>query len=119
MRGHGKVATLAPAGFDPEYRGAATPRTQVDPSAVCIHYLSRLQDLVFEGYNQTSHDAPMEPVWLDLIRGQDWAALNMAPLKLLVFSGDDDAICGVGGTQRWIFALGLNRTSFWQPWMYE
>ena len=74
---------------------------------------------MFESYNQTSHDAPMEPVWLDLIRGQDWAALNMAPLKLLIFSGDNDAICGVGGTQRWIFALGLNLTSYWQPWMYE
>ena len=31
--------------------------------------------------------------------GTDWAAEGIVPLKLLIFSGDDDAICGLHGTQ--------------------
>ena len=75
-------------------------------------------DSVFDGYSRASHDAPMQPVWLQLIRGTDWAAMQMAPPKLLIFSGDNDAICGTHGTERWLATLGLNRTSYWEPWRY-
>ena len=41
------------------------------------------------------------------------------PLKLLVFSGDNDAVCGTQGTLTWIFSLGLNVTDYWQPWNFH
>ena len=75
-------------------------------------------DAVFFGYSRHSHDAPMIPVWQQLLRASDWAALQMRPLKVLVFSGDNDAICGVHGTQLWIGRLGLNLTEFWRPWHF-
>jgi carboxypeptidase C (cathepsin A) len=38
-------------------------------------------------------------------------------LKILVYSGDDDAICATAGTQWWIWALGFEaQGSIWQPW---
>ena len=75
-------------------------------------------DAIFAGYDAQSHSAPMEPVWLELVRGTDWQGLGMEPLKVMIFSGDDDAICGVHGTQRWISRLGLNQTAAWSPWLY-
>ena len=75
-------------------------------------------DSLFEGYDETSHDAPQQPLWREIIRKTDWSSLQMEPLKLLIFSGDNDAICGVHGTQRWIGTLGLERTSYWQPWKF-
>lgn len=80
---------------------------------------SACDDSVFEGYAESSHNAPMEPVWKEIIRGTDWAALQMQPLKLLIFSGDNDAICGVHGTQRWLPKLGLNCTAYWEPWFFD
>lgn len=73
-------------------------------------------DSIFAGYSPTSHAAPMQPVWERIVRGTDWGALQMEPLKVLIFSGDNDAVCGVLGTQRWVSELGLNRTEFWRPW---
>ena len=79
---------------------------------------SSCDDQVFDEYDQASHDAPMQPIWTELVRGTDWEALGMAPLNVLIASGDNDAVCGVHGTQRWVLDLGLNLTSFWQPWFY-
>ena len=76
-------------------------------------------DPIFQGYDQTSHAANMALVWEQIVRGTDWDALGMPPLKVLIFSGDDDAVCGVQGTERWLSKLSLNRTSFWQPWLYD
>lgn len=59
-------------------------------------------DPLFDGYDEASHNAPQMPLWTQIIRNTDWAQLRMPPLKLLIFSGDNDAICGVHGTQRWI-----------------
>ena len=76
-------------------------------------------DSVFYHYDATSQAAPMEGYYLNLIRDYNYAALSMQPLKLLVFSGDDDAICGTHGTMSWIFALGLKVASYWQPWFFD
>ena len=70
---------------------------------------SSCDDPVFVEYNQSSHDAPMQPIWTELVRGTDWEALGMAPLNVLIASGDNDAVCGVHGTQRWVLDLGPTR----------
>jgi hypothetical protein len=39
-------------------------------------------------------------------------------LHILVFSGDDDAVCALEGTQEWIYTLGVEpmENKFWKPW---
>ena len=41
-----------------------------------------------------------------------------ANLNMLVFSGDDDTICSLEGTQYWIYDLGVevNADVYWQEW---
>jgi carboxypeptidase C (cathepsin A) len=37
-------------------------------------------------------------------------------LRVLVYSGDDDGVCGTIGTQRWIYDLGFSVASLWDTW---
>jgi carboxypeptidase C (cathepsin A) len=37
-------------------------------------------------------------------------------LRVLVYSGDDDGVCGTIGTQRWIYDLGFSVSSLWDTW---
>lgn len=65
-------------------------------------------------YNYDDMNNFMEPVWKKLIE---------AELHLLVFSGDDDSICGPIGTQDWLARLadtmGLSsENDAWAPWYY-
>lgn len=48
--------------------------------------------------------------------------VNRAPaLKVLVYSGDDDSVCGTVGTQRWIFDLGfeLQAEDLWREYLVD
>lgn len=40
-------------------------------------------------------------------------------LNMLVYSGDDDSVCSLAGTQTWIWDLGLTADSrhTWMPWL--
>ncbi|CAM9655638.1 unnamed protein product [Heterosigma akashiwo] len=44
-------------------------------------------------------------------------------LKMMVFSGDDDSVCGTPGTQLWLYQmvqeLGLETKSSWHKWFYN
>lgn len=44
-----------------------------------------------------------------------------APMRMLVYSGDDDSVCGLAGTQAWIWDLGVSASSHrtWEPWHVE
>ena len=53
----------------------------------------------------------MEPYYQYLIDNSD--------IKILVFSGDDDSVCGTIGTQSWIYDLDYDITSRWTSWDYE
>ena len=53
----------------------------------------------------------MEPYYQYLIDNAD--------IKILVFSGDDDSVCGTIGTQSWIYDLGYDITERWTSWLYE
>ena len=37
-------------------------------------------------------------------------------LRVLVYSGDDDSVCGTIGTQKWIWDLGYTTKSMWKVW---
>jgi len=37
-------------------------------------------------------------------------------LRILVYSGDDDSVCGTVGTQKWIWDLGYPVKSLWKVW---
>jgi len=37
-------------------------------------------------------------------------------LNILVYSGDDDGVCGTVGTQKWIYDLGYPVKSLWKTW---
>jgi carboxypeptidase C (cathepsin A) len=48
--------------------------------------------------------------------------VDRAPaLKVLVYSGDDDSVCGTQGTQRWIFGLGydLKSEDLWREYIVD
>ena len=40
-------------------------------------------------------------------------------LRILVYSGDDDSVCGTIGTQRWIYDLGFSVNSLWTTWFVD
>ena len=47
-------------------------------------------------YNMADRLIPMQPIYQELLRSD-------AGLSILVYSGDDDAVCGTIGTQEWIW----------------
>jgi carboxypeptidase C (cathepsin A) len=62
-------------------------------------------------YNMTDSSVSTAPIYNYLIDSD--AALN-----ILVYSGDDDSVCGTVGTQAWIWDLGYNVSG--KPWQtYE
>jgi carboxypeptidase C (cathepsin A) len=40
-------------------------------------------------------------------------------LRVLVYSGDDDGVCGTIGTQRWIYDLEFSVSSLWDTWYVD
>ena len=40
-------------------------------------------------------------------------------LRILVYSGDDDSVCGTIGTQKWIWDLGYPVKSMWKVWTVD
>lgn len=40
-------------------------------------------------------------------------------VRILVYSGDDDSVCGTIGTQKWIWDLGFPVKSEWKTWMVD
>lgn len=40
-------------------------------------------------------------------------------LRVLVYSGDDDGVCGTIGTQKWIYDLGFSVSSLWNTWYVD
>jgi len=64
-------------------------------------------------YKQSDGTTSMVPVYQYLIDGQ-------YGLNILVFSGDDDSVCGTIGTQDWVWSMGYNVSGkMWQEQTYE
>jgi serine carboxypeptidase-like clade II len=65
-------------------------------------------------YNMADRLIPMQPIYLELLKSD-------AGLNILVYSGDDDAVCGTIGTQEWIWGLGyspVSKEETWKTWSY-
>jgi carboxypeptidase C (cathepsin A) len=56
---------------------------------------------------------PMEDYYNQLLN-----SANDKNLRILVYSGDDDSVCGTIGTQKWIWDLGykVKTGEFWKVW---
>lgn len=62
-------------------------------------------------YNLADKMLPMEHYYKTILNSK-----THADLRVLVYSGDDDGVCGTIGTQRWIFDLGFSVSSLWKTW---
>jgi len=62
-------------------------------------------------YNLADKMLPMEKYYKTLMNSE-----THQDLRILVYSGDDDSVCGTIGTQRWIYDLGFPTTSLWDTW---
>ena len=55
----------------------------------------------------------MEPIWKYLID-------NDFGLRIMVYSGNDDSVCGTLGTQSWLWNLGYGtQAGGWQQWFID
>eukprot|EP01035_Chromulina_nebulosa_P020399 gene20399-26470_t len=63
-------------------------------------------------YNTADRLIPMQPIYQQLLAAD-------AGLSLLVYSGDNDAVCGTIGTQEWIWDLGYTPVTTWETWTYN
>jgi len=64
-------------------------------------------------YDQKDGSTSMVPIYQYLIDGK-------YGLNILVFSGDDDSVCGTIGTQDWIWDMGYSVAGkLWQPQTFE
>ncbi|EGB12834.1 hypothetical protein AURANDRAFT_18927 [Aureococcus anophagefferens] len=100
------------ADYATQYLNKAEVKNAIHANASLLWAECSLPDTL--RYNYDDMNLFMEPVWKKLIE---------AKLHLLVFSGDDDSICGPIGTQDWLARLademGLSDAGeTWQAWYY-
>merc|ERR1712176_353916 len=74
-------------------------------------------DDVFESWPEQDWDNKMEPYYAQL-------AAKYPLLKILVFSGDDDSVCGLHGTQYWLdnmdeYGWKVDADNEWLPWQFD
>lgn len=82
----------------PDVRKALHVRQGASVWAPCNNYINIV-------YNQTDVQASMIPIY---------EYLTTKPLKIWVYSGDDDSVCPTWAEQQWIWKFGSN--SRWNPW---
>jgi hypothetical protein len=64
-------------------------------------------------YSEDDVDTPTTDLYQELVAG---AIAGTHNLNMMIFSGDDDSICSTAGTQYWIWGLGAESASIWNPW---
>jgi carboxypeptidase C (cathepsin A) len=54
----------------------------------------------------------MVPIYQELLNGT-------SGINILVYSGDDDSVCGTIGTQSWIWGMGYEASArtYWSPYV--
>eukprot|EP00636_Phaeomonas_parva_P003127 CAMPEP_0118850102 /NCGR_PEP_ID=MMETSP1163-20130328/117_1 /TAXON_ID=124430 /ORGANISM="Phaeomonas parva, Strain CCMP2877" /LENGTH=500 /DNA_ID=CAMNT_0006782303 /DNA_START=115 /DNA_END=1617 /DNA_ORIENTATION=+ len=73
------------------------------------------EDIVWEmcssklDYSEKDMNEDMAPLYEDILKEAPY-------LKILVYSGDNDAICATSGTQAWIWGLGYDAFRYWEQW---
>jgi len=64
---------------------------------------------VHEGYSMDDFVAPMMPIYSFLTS----SATN---IKIMIYSGDDDAVCATAGTQEFLWSMGWDIDNYWKEW---
>jgi carboxypeptidase C (cathepsin A) len=107
---------VVPGDYQPCEGNYATDYLNRDDVKAAIHAKSSIQWAECSSvtrYNQTDVSVDMVPVYNFLLSGD-------YKLRMLVYSGDDDTVCGTLGTQTWIWNLtGQSTVSPWTAWMYD
>ena len=72
---------------------------------------------VFRNWPEDDWDNKMQPYYAQL-------AAKYPSLKILVFSGDDDSVCGLHGTQFWLdnmdeYGWTVDSETEWEPWQFD
>ena len=90
-----------------------SPEVQVAIHADHAVAWSMCSDEVYEKYNKTDQTHSMMPYWKELIED--------GSLKIMIYSGDNDAIVSTFATQQWIWDLGYSalEDKYWIPWQAE
>jgi carboxypeptidase C (cathepsin A) len=59
---------------------------------------------------------PMEHYYNELLN-----SLSDKDLRIMVYSGDDDSVCGTIGTQKWLWSLGfpVKKDEYWKVWKVD
>ena len=59
---------------------------------------------------------PMEHYYNELLN-----SLSNKGLRIMVYSGDDDSVCGTIGTQKWLWTLGYSakKDEYWKVWKVD
>ena len=59
---------------------------------------------------------PMEHYYNELLN-----AVSDKDLRIMVYSGDDDSVCGTIGTQKWLWTLGfpVKKDEYWKVWKVD
>jgi carboxypeptidase C (cathepsin A) len=65
-------------------------------------------------YHTADKMLPMEKYYPQILNSKTHPSL-----RILVYSGDDDSVCGTVGTQRWIYDLGFPVSSLWDTWFVD
>jgi carboxypeptidase C (cathepsin A) len=65
-------------------------------------------------YQMADKMLPMEKYYRTLLNSK-----THPDLRVLVYSGDDDSVCGTIGTQKWIYDLGFPVDNLWTTWMVD
>ena len=65
-------------------------------------------------YQMADKMLPMEKYYPQILNSK-----THPTLRILVYSGDDDSVCGTVGTQRWIYDLGFKVSSLWDTWFVD
>ena len=65
-------------------------------------------------YQMADKMLPMEKYYKTILNSK-----THPNLRILVYSGDDDSVCGTIGTQRWIYDLGFPVDKLWTTWFVD
>jgi Serine carboxypeptidase len=66
-------------------------------------------------YSKKDYLTPQNKVYRTLLRTMNDGSVD---LDMLIFSGDDDSVCSLAGTQSWIWDLDVepDKDHYWEPW---
>lgn len=114
---HNLMSAYFPDEYEPCAQNWATDYLNRPDVQKAIHVVGSVawedcSDKVGNLYNLTDVLSPMMPVYQQLIK-------SGAKLNILVYSGDDDAVCATLGSQQWIWDLGFNVTKNWTEWILD